>query len=231
MIFNCYRQNSESPYEPNLRFLDKFLSDPKLYENEELQAEMRTILSLSKSPESARMLNKILPDLANGEISPSAVVVTLKNYREVDYKKIQKLEKTVGNEIFKKISQNSTDIVAAANLIEPTDRIIARENVPCEFKWSEVSDASYYKLMIYKKSDNKLVLEDVIYDTEYKTDLFHNSIFEDKTMYRWELQAHANAIPGISSRRTGKIAEGEFLFARLRPVSIDFPPKNYVCFY
>ena len=118
--------------------------------------------------------------------------------------------------------------LAAANLIEPTDRIIARENVPCEFKWSEVSDASYYKLMIYKKSDNKLVLEDVIYDTEYKTDLFHNSIFEDKTMYRWELQAHANAIPGISSRRTGKIAEGEFLFARLRPVSIDFPPKNYV---
>lgn len=118
--------------------------------------------------------------------------------------------------------------LVAANLIEPTDRIIARENVPCEFKWSEVADASYYKLMIYKKSDNKLVLEDVIYDTEYKTDLFHNSIFEDKTMYRWELQAHANAIPGISSRRTGKIAEGEFLFARLRPVSIDFPPKNYV---
>ena len=118
--------------------------------------------------------------------------------------------------------------LAAANLIEPTDRIIARENVPCEFKWSEVSDASYYKLMIYKKSDNKLVLEDVIYDTEYKTDLFHNSIFEDKTMYRWELQAHANAIPGISSRRTGKIAEGEVLFAKLRPVTIDFPPKNYV---
>ena len=103
--------------ETGVQILDKFLSDPRLYENEELQAEMRTILSLSKSPESARMLNKILPDLANGEISPSAVVVTLKNYREVDYKKIQKLEKTVGNEIFRKISQNSTDIVAAANLI------------------------------------------------------------------------------------------------------------------
>ena len=171
-----------------------------------------------------------------------------------DFRKIEKEEKVLGNSFsganlkegvyywrLKSVntidgsefvtSGRKIDVVgnlAAANLIEPTDRIIARENVPCEFKWSEVSEASYYKLMIYKKSDNKLVLEDVIYDTEYKTDLFHNSIFEDKTMYRWELQAHANAIPGISSRRTGKIAEGEFLFARLRPVSIDFPPKNYV---
>ena len=171
-----------------------------------------------------------------------------------DFRKIEKEEKVLGNSFsganlkegvyywrLKSVntidgsefvtSGRKIDVVgnlAAANLIEPTDRIIARENVPCEFKWSEVSVASYYKLMIYKKSDNKLVLEDVIYDTEYKTDLFHNSIFEDKTMYRWELQAHANAIPGISSRRTGKIAEGEFLFARLRPVSIDFPPKDYV---
>lgn len=171
-----------------------------------------------------------------------------------DFRKIEKEEKVLGNSFsganlkegvyywrLKSVntidgsefvtSGRKIDVVGnltAANLIEPADRIIARENVPCEFKWSEVSDASYYKLMIYKKSDNKLVLEDVIYDTEYKTDLFHNSIFEDKTMYRWELQAHANAIPGISSRRTGKIAEGEFLFARLRPVSIDFPPKNYV---
>lgn len=171
-----------------------------------------------------------------------------------DFRKIEKEEKVLGNSFsganlkegvyywrLKSVntidgsefvtSGRKIDVVgnlAAANLIEPTDRIIARENVPCEFKWSEVSDASYYKLMIYKKSDNKLVLEDVIYDTEYKTNLFHNSIFEDKTMYRWELQAHANAIPGISSRRTGKIAEGEVLFARLRPVSIDFPPKNYV---
>lgn len=171
-----------------------------------------------------------------------------------DFRKIEKEEKVLGNSFsganlkegvyywrLKSVntidgsefvtSVRKIDVVgnlAAANLIEPTDRIIARENVPCEFKWSEVSEASYYKLMIYKKSDNKLVLEDVIYDTEYITDLFHNSTFEDKTMYRWELQAHANAIPGISSRRTGKIAEGEFLFARLRPVSIDFPPKNYV---
>lgn len=171
-----------------------------------------------------------------------------------DFRKIEKEEKVLGNSFsganlkegvyywrLKSVntidgsefvtSGRKIDVVgnlAAANLIEPTDRIIARENVPCEFKWSEVSDASYYKLMIYKKSDNKLVLEDVIYDTEYKSDLFHNLVFEDKTMYRWELQAHANAIPGISSRRTGKIAEGEFLFARLRPVSIDFPPKDYV---
>ena len=116
----------------------------------------------------------------------------------------------------------------AATLLTPKDKAIARENAPYKFSWSEVSEASYYKIMIYEKAENKLVFDDVVYGTEFNVDLYHNKDFKDKTMYRWEVQAHANAIPGISSRRTGKIAEGNFYFARLRPVSIDFPPQNYV---
>ncbi len=116
----------------------------------------------------------------------------------------------------------------AATLLTPKDKAIARENATYKFSWSEVSEASYYKIMIYEKAENKLVFDDVVYGTEFNVDLYHNKDFKDKTMYRWEVQAHANAIPGVSSRRTGKIAEGNFYFARLRPVSIDFPPQNYV---
>lgn len=200
---------------------DSFVFDTKFTWKKNFPESFESYLQISKNQDFRKIEKeeKVLGNSFNGA-----------NLKEgVYYWRLKSVNTIDGSEFV--TSGRKIDVVgnlAAANLIEPTDRIIARENVPCEFKWSEVSDASYYKLMIYKKSDNKLVLEDVIYDTEYKTDLFHNSIFEDKTMYRWELQAHANAIPGISSRRTGKIAEGEFLFARLRPVSIDFPPKNYV---
>lgn len=200
---------------------DSFVFDTKFTWKKNFPESFESYLQISKNQDFRKIEKeeKVLGNSFNGT-----------NLKEgVYYWRLKSVNTIDGSEFV--TSGRKIDVVgnlAAANLIEPTDRIIARENVPCEFKWSEVSDASYYKLMIYKKSDNKLVLEDVIYDTEYKTDLFHNSIFEDKTMYRWELQAHASAIPGISSRRTGKIAEGEFLFARLRPVSIDFPPKNYV---
>lgn len=200
---------------------DSFVFDTKFTWKKNFPESFESYLQISKNQD-FRMIEKEEKVLGNSFSGA--------NLKEgVYYWRLKSVNTIDGSEFV--TSGRKIDVVgnlAAANLIEPTDRIIARETVPCEFKWSEVSDASYYKLMIYKKSDNKLVLEDVIYDTEYKTDLFHNSIFEDKTMYRWELQAHANAIPGISSRRTGKIAEGEFLFARLRPVSIDFPPKNYV---
>lgn len=200
---------------------DSFVFDTKFTWKKNFPESFESYLQISKNQD-FRMIEKEEKVLGNSFSGA--------NLKEgVYYWRLKSVNTIDGSEFV--TSGRKIDVVgnlAAANLIEPTDRIIARENVPCEFKWSEVSDASYYKLMIYKKSDNKLVLEDVIYDTKYKTDLFHNSIFEDKTMYRWELQAHANAIPGISSRRTGKIAEGEFLFARLRPVSIDFPPKNYV---
>ena len=122
---------------------------------------------------------------------------------------------------------NVVDSLESADLLNPKQRLIARENIPYKFSWSSVPDASYYKIMLYKKSNNELVHDDVVYGTEYRIDLYNNEKFIDKSMYRWEIQAHANAIPGISSRRTGKIAESDFYFVRLRPISIDFPPKNY----
>src|SRR5574344_3130850 len=51
-----------------------------------------------------------------------------------------------------------------AVLKEPLNRAVARENMPYEFRWNEVEDADFYKLRIYRASDNTLVREDTVYD-------------------------------------------------------------------
>ncbi len=114
----------------------------------------------------------------------------------------------------------------AATLQEPRTKAVARESVPYTFKWSEVADADYYKIQVFRKSDNALVHENTVYGTEAQIEMFSDKKFIDKSMYRWQVQANANAIPGISSRRTGRLAEGEFYLAKLRPVEIERPLKN-----
>ena len=56
--------------------------------------------------------------------------------------------------------------------------------------------------------------------------MFNPKEFIDKTNYRWQVQAHSNAIPGLSSRRTGKLAERPFYLVKLRPVEVEFPRQN-----
>ena len=114
----------------------------------------------------------------------------------------------------------------ASTLEEPKAKAVARESVPYKFKWSEVPEADYYRIQIFRKSDDFLVHEDVIYGTETEVEMFRNTDFIDRTMYRWNVQANSNAIPGIASRRTGKISENDFYLAKLRPVEID-RPVNY----
>ena len=114
----------------------------------------------------------------------------------------------------------------AATLVEPGAKAVARETTPYKFKWSEVPEADYYRLQIFRKTDDYLVHEDVIYGTETEVEMFKNVDFIDRTMYRWNVQANSNAIPGIASRRTGKLSENDFYLAKLRPVEIE-RPVNY----
>ena len=113
-----------------------------------------------------------------------------------------------------------------ASLSAPGNRAIARETIPFKFEWDEVEGADYYKLTIFRQSDDKLVYENVIYDTEDSVDLFNPKDFIDKSYYKWRVQAFANEIPGVSSRRTGRLAESSFYLIKLRPVEIVTPAKG-----
>ncbi len=113
-----------------------------------------------------------------------------------------------------------------ASLAAPGGRAVARETIPFKFKWSDVNGADYYKLSIFRQSDDKLVYENVVYEPEDDVDMFNPSDFTDKTNYKWRIQAFANEIPGVASRRTGRLSENVFYLLKLRPVEITTPAKG-----
>lgn len=113
-----------------------------------------------------------------------------------------------------------------AALARPIGRAVAQESIPYEFRWNPVRGADYYKFSIYSASDNELVYEDTIAGTDARVDMFSGPGFVDKAAYRWELQAHALEIPGVSSRLAGKLAESSFVLFKLRPVEIVAPARD-----
>lgn len=114
----------------------------------------------------------------------------------------------------------------ATRLSAPGGRAIARETIPFNFKWGDVEGADYYKITIFNTSDESMVYENVIYDEEDFVDMYNPENFIDKDVYRWQIQAFANEIPGVASRRTGRLAEGRFQLIKLKPVEITAPAKG-----
>ena len=114
----------------------------------------------------------------------------------------------------------------ATRLSAPGGRAIARETIPFNFKWGDVEGADYYKITIFNTSDESIVYENVIYDEEDFVDMYNPENFIDKAVYRWQIQAFANEIPGVASRRTGRLAEGRFQLIKLKPVEITAPAKG-----
>ncbi len=118
------------------------------------------------------------------------------------------------------------DSLEAPELKNPGSRAVARETVPFAFKWDEVEDADFYKFAIYRADSKNPVYEENVYGTQVDVDMFNPKEFVDKTNYRWQVQAQSNAVPGISSRRTGKLAEKSFYLVKLRPVEVTVPSQN-----
>ena len=113
-----------------------------------------------------------------------------------------------------------------ATLTSPQLRAIARETIPFKFTWEDVDEADYYKITIYRQSDDKLVYENVVYEPTDSVDMFNPKDFVDKSYYKWRIQAFANEVPGVSSRRTGRLSEGNFKLLKLRPIEITAPAKG-----
>lgn len=118
------------------------------------------------------------------------------------------------------------DSLEAPELKKPGSKAVARETVPYKFEWEEVEDADFYKFAIYRADSKNPVYEENVYGTQIGVDMFNQKEFADKSNYRWQVQAQANAVPGISSRRTGKLAEKSFYLVKLRPVEVAVPSQN-----
>ena len=118
------------------------------------------------------------------------------------------------------------DSLEAPELKNPGSKAVARETVPYKFEWDEIEDADFYKFAIYRLDSKNPVYEENVYGTQIDVDMFNPKEFADKMNYRWQVQAQANAVPGFSSRRTGKLAEKSFYLVKLRPVEVAVPSQN-----
>lgn len=112
------------------------------------------------------------------------------------------------------------------HLVQPKEKAVTRENKAYEFKWDAIPDADFYKFAVYSQTNGALMYEDNVWGTSVELDMFAGKDFIEKSYYRWEVQAQANAIPGVASRRTGKLAEDVFYLVKLRPVEVLVPEKD-----
>lgn len=118
------------------------------------------------------------------------------------------------------------DSMPAAVLKTPGKKAVARETSPYRFSWEEVEDADFYKFSIFRGKNLEPVFEENVWENHVEVDMFSPKEFVDKTNYRWQVQAQANAVPGLSTRRAGKLAENSFFLVKLRPVEVVFPAQN-----
>lgn len=121
---------------------------------------------------------------------------------------------------------NVVDSLDKAEIITPLKKAVVRDDVPNVFKWEKVEGADFYKVTIYSGDGNNIVYENNVYDTSFELNLYNSPIWIDKSTYRMEIQAKAMAVPGVSSRRSGKISESVFQVLYLRPVEVVLPKKD-----
>ncbi|MBR5965629.1 MAG: hypothetical protein IK015_05895 [Treponema sp.] len=114
----------------------------------------------------------------------------------------------------------------APTVMAPIGRAVVHPETPYAFKWSEVDGADFYKLTIYRAGDSTIVYEDNLYQTGTEIPMYDAPGFVDRSLYRYELQGRANAIEGKSSRRNGRLAEGQFLLVKIRPVDLISPARG-----
>ncbi|MEE3410389.1 MAG: hypothetical protein VZQ47_08315 [Treponema sp.] len=116
----------------------------------------------------------------------------------------------------------------APTVLAPLGRAVVHPDSPYAFKWQDVDGADFYKLAIYRQSDGELVYEDNLYQLGVEIPMYDAPGFTDRSVYRYELQARANAVEGKGSRRNGRLAEGNFLLVKIRPVEVVSPARDSV---
>ncbi len=113
-------------------------------------------------------------------------------------------------------------------MIDPQNggKAVAREGKLYTVKWAPVEHADYYKVEIFSQTTGESIFRDIVYGTQLDLNMYSGPGFVDRSNYNVEIQAFSNAIPGIVSRRTGRLLRASFLLAKLHPVAVVAPLKG-----
>ena len=111
--------------------------------------------------------------------------------------------------------------LAAPLLLEPSvnKKAVVRPKDSYKFSWTEVEDADYYRLILYKAGSEK-----PLFDQNFITDTYASVDMDDydEGYYRWEVRAFSYEKEN-ASRRSGKAGITEFKLRRIRPVKLEAP--------
>ncbi|MBP5697446.1 MAG: hypothetical protein J6X11_12495 [Treponema sp.] len=120
------------------------------------------------------------------------------------------------------------DSLDESAMIDPKNggKAVAREGKLYTVKWAPVEHADYYKVEIFSQATGESIFRDIVYGTQLDLNMYSGPGFVDRSNYNVEIQAFSNAIPGIVSRRTGRLLRASFLLAKLHPVAVVSPLKG-----
>ncbi len=202
------------------RVANTFVADMKFTWKENLPSDFDSVLQVSKTPDFSNLVHSAR---AVGNSASSISFAEGRYYWRIHSKNDVGMVIDTQPKSFEVLPQ-----LAAAQVLAPIGRAVVHPGVPYEFKWSEVDGADFYKLTISRVSDGKTVFEDNLYEPGAKIEMFESAEWTDRAMFKYELQARANAEEGKSSRRNGRLAEGQFFLVKIKPVDLIRPARGAV---
>ena len=116
------------------------------------------------------------------------------------------------------------DALDKAVLVQPLGRVVAQTPAPVAFRWEAVDGADFYQFAVFGADGVVPVCEETVFGTEASADL--SGVQPEGALYRWEVQARADSVPGVQSRISGRCAEAEFQLVKARPVAVTAPARN-----
>lgn len=199
---------------------NSFAADMKFTWKQNLPSDFESVLQVSKSPDFNTL---VYSAKVNGNSASSIAFADSKYYWRVHSQNDMGMVLNTQPKSFEVLPQ-----LPASRVSSPIGKAVVHPGAPYQFSWSEVDGADFYKFTLYRLSDGKIVYEDNVYDTGVQVEMYDDPSFVDRAMFRYELQARANAVEGKSSRRNGRLAEGQFLLVKIRPVDLHTPARGAV---
>ena len=197
-----------------------FCADMKFTWKENLPSDFESVLQVSKTPDFSDL---VYTAKAVGNSASSITYADGRYYWRIHSKNDMGMVIDTQPKSFEVLPQ-----LPAARVVAPAGRAVVHPGAPFKFIWNEVEGADFYKLTIYRMSDGKILYEDNRYEPGAEVEMYESEEWVDRSMFKFELQARANAVEGKSSRRNGRLTEGQFFLVKIKPVDLLRPTRGAV---
>ena len=118
------------------------------------------------------------------------------------------------------------DRLAAVKIIEPRDSVTVHKDALAHFRWEKLQGADEYMFSILSVDGKTAIFNRTLKENHISLDMFSDSKFRNQANYTVQIEARANAVPGVSSDLTGRAARRMFSVKKMYPVEITYPREG-----